>query len=129
MDVLRANHHGSEHSTNSAFMVQLDPTLTIFSVGDHNNFGHVSPSVLQTSLDNSESVILTEIGADVVSADDLCSTTDITHCASVADEEFPVELESDEIDDPGVYISVALGGFSYGVNTYLGSETQTFESK
>lgn len=121
LDVLRANHHGSEHSTNSLFVQGLEPTLTIFSVGDHNNFGHVNSTVLQNSLDFSAQVILTEIGAGIEFPEQLCSSTDATKCASIADDEFPLELESDEIGDPGVYITVALGGFEFSTITHGGS--------
>jgi glyoxylase-like metal-dependent hydrolase (beta-lactamase superfamily II) len=40
VDVLRVNHHGSDHSSGAAFLAQLDPEVSIVSVGDDNPYGH-----------------------------------------------------------------------------------------
>ena len=128
LDVLRANHHGSSHSTNERFVSELAPTVTLFSVGDHNDFGHVDPQVLEHALTHSNEVVMTEIGADVLSQADLCSVA-LGKCARVADDEFPLELESDEIGDPGVYLSIRHGGFGYEVATHAGALPVVYESK
>ena len=120
LEVLRASHHGSRHSTNQAFVNMFSPTVTIFSVGDHNNFGHVDPAVLDRVLaesigKNDGAVMLTEVGADIVDPTDLCHTSNTLLCADVADGEFPLELESDEEGDAGVKVLVDSSGNSYQV--------------
>jgi beta-lactamase superfamily II metal-dependent hydrolase len=40
VDVYRVNHHGSDHSSNSTFLAQLDPQVSIVSVGEGNGHGH-----------------------------------------------------------------------------------------
>jgi beta-lactamase superfamily II metal-dependent hydrolase len=42
VEVYRANHHGSAHSSNPCFMGVLHPEVSIISTGD-NNYGHPSP--------------------------------------------------------------------------------------
>jgi beta-lactamase superfamily II metal-dependent hydrolase len=39
VEVYRANHHGSAHSTNACFIDVLNPEVSIISTGD-NNYGH-----------------------------------------------------------------------------------------
>ena len=41
VEVYRANHHGSAHSSNKCFMTVLNPEISIVSSGD-NNYGHPS---------------------------------------------------------------------------------------
>jgi len=40
VDVLRVNHHGSHHSSNSVFMAAVDPQAALVSVGNANTYGH-----------------------------------------------------------------------------------------
>lgn len=40
VDVYRANHHGSDHSSSPTFLAQIDPEVSIISTGDANPFGH-----------------------------------------------------------------------------------------
>ena len=42
VEVYRADHHGSAHSSNACFMSVLNPEVSIISSGD-NNYGHPSP--------------------------------------------------------------------------------------
>lgn len=42
VEVYRANHHGSGHSSNPCFMSVLSPEVSIISSGD-NNYGHPTP--------------------------------------------------------------------------------------
>ena len=130
LDVLRANHHGSSHSTNQAFVEMFAPILTIFSVGDNNTFGHVNPGVLDRTLatsvgDQSGEVLLTESGADVTQAGDLCHSVNSNWCAEVADGEYPASIETNEIGDDGVVIVVADDGSSFSVqgNTNIPART------
>jgi beta-lactamase superfamily II metal-dependent hydrolase len=40
VDVYRVNHHGSDHSSNATLLAQLDPEVSIVSVGADNRHGH-----------------------------------------------------------------------------------------
>ena len=45
IDVLRVNHHGSNSSTNSVFLSDLQPEVAVISVGS-NSYGHPTQEVL-----------------------------------------------------------------------------------
>ena len=49
VDVLRANHHGSQHSTNQYYVDTLDPDASAISCGN-NSFGHPGQAVLDRLL-------------------------------------------------------------------------------
>jgi beta-lactamase superfamily II metal-dependent hydrolase len=61
VDVYRVNHHGSDHSTSPTFLGQLDPQVSIISVGDGNTYGHPRQAVMNALLATSD-VYLTERG-------------------------------------------------------------------
>ena len=61
VDVMRVNHHGSDHSSNATFINQLDPEVSIISVGDDNTYGHPRQTVMDLLLATSD-VYLTERG-------------------------------------------------------------------
>ncbi len=46
-DVLVAPHHGSKTSSTQAFVAQVSPQITVFTVGYRNRFGHPKPEVVQ----------------------------------------------------------------------------------
>ena len=46
VDVIQVNHHGSDTSTNSAWLNALVPEVAIISDGDGNTYGHPDPVVL-----------------------------------------------------------------------------------
>jgi hypothetical protein len=50
VDVYRANHHGSAHSSNATFLGQLDPAVSIVSVGADNPHGHPHADTLRRLL-------------------------------------------------------------------------------
>ncbi|GKX27523.1 hypothetical protein SH1V18_00030 [Vallitalea longa] len=82
VDVYLVNHHGSDHSSNSTFINQLDPEVSIISVGDGNTYGHPRQSVMDLVLATSD-VYLTErgepttnIGNSVVCGDVVIKTSD-----------------------------------------------------
>jgi beta-lactamase superfamily II metal-dependent hydrolase len=80
IDILKVNHHGSDHSSNPTFVNQLDPEVSIISVGDANTYGHPRQSVMDLVLATSD-VYLTERGdpainiGDAVVAGDIVVTT------------------------------------------------------
>jgi competence protein ComEC len=45
-DVLVAPHHGSKTSSTEAFLAAVNPTVSIFTVGYRNRFGHPKPEVV-----------------------------------------------------------------------------------
>lgn len=49
VDVMRANHHGSQHSSNQYYVDTLDPDAAAISCGD-NTFGHPGQAVLDRLL-------------------------------------------------------------------------------
>ncbi len=82
VDVYRVNHHGSDHSNNPTFINQLDPEVSIISVGDDNTYGHPRQPVMDMLLATSD-VYLTErgdpttnIGDAVVAGHIVIRTTD-----------------------------------------------------
>ena len=46
LDLLKAAHHGSRHSTSAEFLAQTTPKDAIISVGAHNTYGHPHRDVL-----------------------------------------------------------------------------------
>lgn len=47
IDVLKAGHHGSKTSSSEEFVERLQPSLTIFSAGVDNRFGHPHQEVVE----------------------------------------------------------------------------------
>ena len=64
VDVYRANHHGSDHSSNPAFLAQIDPEVTIISVGAGNPHGHPGRAAMRR-LATTGAVYLTSAAAPV----------------------------------------------------------------
>ena len=82
VDVYRVNHHGSDHSSSTTFVNQLDPEVSIVSVGDANTYGHPRQSVMDLILSTSD-VYMTErgdtntnIGSAVVAGHIVIKTSD-----------------------------------------------------
>lgn len=46
-DVLVSPHHGSKTSSTEAFLAAVNPTVSIFTVGYRNRFGHPKPEVVE----------------------------------------------------------------------------------
>ena len=46
VEVLRVNHHGSSHSSNATFVGNLDPEVSIISVGESKSHGHPDSDIL-----------------------------------------------------------------------------------
>lgn len=61
VDVYKANHHGSDHSNSPTFVNQLDPEVSIVSVGDDNTYGHPRQPVMD-ELNSTSKVYMTEHG-------------------------------------------------------------------
>ncbi len=69
VDVMKVNHHGSDHSNNATFVNQLDPEVSIISVGDANTYGHPRQTVMDLLLATSD-VYMTERGDVTVNVGD-----------------------------------------------------------
>jgi beta-lactamase superfamily II metal-dependent hydrolase len=50
VDILKVNHHGSDHSTNPTFVSLTQPQAAIITVGNANTYGHARQSVVDTIL-------------------------------------------------------------------------------
>jgi hypothetical protein len=81
IDVYKANHHGSSHSSSATFIAQLDPEVSIISVGNGNTYGHPTQAVMDRLLATS-TVYLTErgntstnIGSAIVASNIVIKTT------------------------------------------------------
>jgi beta-lactamase superfamily II metal-dependent hydrolase len=82
VDVLKVNHHGSDHSSNATFVNQLDPEVAVISVGDGNTYGHPRQPVMDLLLATSDvylterGELTTDIGDAVVAGDIVIKTSD-----------------------------------------------------
>lgn len=103
VDVYRANHHGSDHSNNATLVNQLDPEVSIVSVGEDNSYGHPTQTVMDRILATSDVYLtergdpLTNVGAAVVSGDTLVQTNGITYTINgiVYNATNPVRIDKD----------------------------------
>jgi competence protein ComEC len=61
VDILKVGHHGSETSTSSAFIDEINPLVSLISVGTINSYGHPHESVLNTLRENNVEIYRTDI--------------------------------------------------------------------
>jgi hypothetical protein len=71
VETVRANHHGSAHSSSAGYVNTLDPQTTVISCGT-NAFGHPGNRTLNT---------YRAIAADIYMMNNPCDTTDTTGAA------------------------------------------------
>ena len=82
VDVYKANHHGSSHSSSPTFLNQIDPEVSIVTVGNSNTFGHPTQSTMDRLLATStvyltqRGDINTNIGAAVIAGNVVIETAD-----------------------------------------------------
>jgi len=62
VDVYNVNHHGSSHSSSSAFLQKLNPTVSVISCGKDNSYGHPAQDVMDRLWKNTKAIYLTEKG-------------------------------------------------------------------
>ncbi len=68
-DVLKVAHHGSPYSSTEDFIVQVDPEISIISVGK-NNYGHPSKEIIERLKEKKSQVYRTDMtGAVMLSTD------------------------------------------------------------
>lgn len=70
VDVLKAGHHGSRTSVNSAFLKTVQPEIVIISAGLDNSYGHPHAEALAAYLDCGADVYGTFRSGDIVLATD-----------------------------------------------------------
>lgn len=69
-EVLKVGHHGSSTSTTPAFLEAVAPRIALVSVGAGNSYGHPSPAVMRSLVDNGVTVLRTDqLGPIVVRTD------------------------------------------------------------
>ena len=112
VDVYRANHHGSDHSNNPTFVNQLDPEVSIISVGNDNTYGHPRQSVMDLLLATS-AVYMTErgdpttnIGSAVVAGDIVIKTSNGTTYTVNGTSYTATEPTRTDSDGDGYFVEV-----------------------
>src|SRR5690625_1589496 len=60
-DFLQLGHHGSNTSSDPAFIEAVDPAVAIYSASHNNSYGHLSPDVVSLIQDSG----ITLYGTDV----------------------------------------------------------------
>ena len=82
VDVYKANHHGSSHSSSATFINQLDPEVSVVSEGDGNSYGHPTQATMDRLLATStvylteRGELLTNIGPAIVAGNIVIKTSD-----------------------------------------------------
>jgi len=82
VDVYKANHHGSSHSSSATFINQLDPEVSVISEGDGNTYGHPTQETIDRLLATStvylteRGELTTDIGAAIVAGNIVIKTSD-----------------------------------------------------
>lgn len=61
LDVYNVNHHGSAHSSSDSFVDKIQPTVSVFSCGKNNSYGHPHQEVVDKLLKYGD-IYLTEDG-------------------------------------------------------------------
>ncbi|MEC0283675.1 DNA internalization-related competence protein ComEC/Rec2 [Terribacillus saccharophilus] len=67
-DILKVGHHGSNTSTDPAFLLQLKPETGLVSAGRNNRYGHPSPEVVDSLLQQNIRIWRTDTDGAVVYA-------------------------------------------------------------
>ncbi len=86
VEVLRVNHHGSDHSSSPMYLNTLDPDVSVITCGSTNTYGHPDQDALDRLLATSK-VYLTEKGdpsrnygsAVIANGDVMIKTSDGVH--------------------------------------------------
>ena len=104
VETVRANHHGSGHSSSSAYVESLDPQTSVISCGV-NSYGHPANRVLNA---------FRGVGADVFLTNNPCDTTDGTG---------PIDYSGTFNDDGTIHLATQNQGAGYTVDYDNGTKT------
>lgn len=64
--VMKVNHHGSNTSTNPAFLSRYRPEVAVIQSGEDNSYGHPTPEVLKRLDEAGAEVFRTDMHGDVI---------------------------------------------------------------
>lgn len=104
-DTVRANHHGSGHSSSDAYITGMDPETTFIACGN-NSYGHPANRVLDT---------FRAVGSDIYLANNPCDTTDTTGN--------PIDYTGTLNSNGLVHLHTTGGGAGYVVDYDAGTKT------
>lgn len=65
-DVLKIGHHGSSTSTSEVFLNNVNPTISVISVGENNEYNHPSDKVLSLLKNQSSLIFRTDINGTII---------------------------------------------------------------
>jgi len=60
VDVLKVAHHGSNTSTDEAFISHINPEISLISVGENNAYGHPTEEVIHLLMENNSTILRTD---------------------------------------------------------------------
>ena len=66
VDVLKVGHHGSVSSSSVSFLNEIQPEISVISVGEDNRYGHPHPVVLQRLSEIHSEIFRTDFGGDIL---------------------------------------------------------------
>ncbi|WP_252313207.1 helix-hairpin-helix domain-containing protein [Sinobaca sp. H24] len=69
-DILQLGHHGSDTSSSSIFIDEVDPAVAIYSAGENNQYGHPHDSVLEALEGRGTEVYGTSVDGTIVVTSD-----------------------------------------------------------
>lgn len=106
----RANHHGSEHASSSAYITGLDPQVGVISCGV-NSYGHPGNSVLNN---------FRSVGADIYLTNNPCDDADDTGAA--------IDYSGTLNQNGTIHLATTGGGAGFTVDHDGGTRTYTTET-
>jgi competence protein ComEC len=65
LEVLKASHHGSKHSSSLKLLNILTPEIIVFSAGRNNSYSHPNPEVIENSNKIGSDVYRTDISGNI----------------------------------------------------------------
>lgn len=104
VETVRANHHGSSHSSSQAYVQALTPQTSVISCGN-NSFGHPGNRVLNA---------FRSIGADIFLTNDPCDTQDGTG---------PIDYTGTYNHDGTIHLATQSGGADYTIDYDAGTRS------
>jgi beta-lactamase superfamily II metal-dependent hydrolase len=104
-DTVRANHHGSAHSSSDAYVSAMDPETTFISCGA-NSYGHPANRTLNTYRAH---------GTDIYLANDPCDDTDA--------DGSPIDYSGTLNHDGTVHLYTTNAGADYSVDYDAGTKS------
>jgi beta-lactamase superfamily II metal-dependent hydrolase len=104
VETVRANHHGSTHSSSDKYVTALGPQTSVISCGT-NSFGHPANRVLNA---------FRGVGADIYLTNNPCDTTDGTG---------PIDYSGTFNNDGTIHLATRNQGGGYTVDYDTGTNT------